>query len=90
MTGFYYACFSPSESCPEEWVYFPNTSFCYKYVSDLFLSWGEARNTCKALADQADLATIKSMEEQEFLLGKVDCMCGLDRGFVLVYFFQNF
>ena len=57
----------PDKMCPNGFSYFPGSGHCYKYHGDEGKTNNDAQATCQA--ENANLATIHSKEENEFVVG---------------------
>merc|ERR1719210_886085 len=62
LTNLIWESFPRSEACPADWSQFGGR--CYKFVKETKV-WSEARDDC--LSQQADLASIHSSEENQFV-----------------------
>ena len=60
-------CKMPSCQCPSGWTEWDRR--CYKAIRQP-LSWLEARNRCRRMADNADLVSIINQRENNFVHGE--------------------
>ena len=63
-----YFTFKASFSCPAGWRLYQGE--CYKQIDEQ-LDWAGARNKCKAGHASADLADIRNVEEEDFIISKI-------------------
>lgn len=55
--------------CPKDWVKYQQS--CYKILTDNPLNWDQSQKQCKSLETKANLVSIESKEEDEFVISKL-------------------